>query len=276
MRFSTPLSGAAFALLLMATAARAEDQPFLNLDATDIEPQNGKELEQNFGWANGLTGRAFNAFEGETELEYGWSDRLKLALATSYGWERERDHSFPGLPAETSSEWGGLEGEAVYQIENVYFDPVGLAVLVAAGAGPNSRAVEAQLLVQKNYFNDRLRLVANLGGEFGSEKDGTWSDVSALNLGLGAAYNVTWDVSAGLEFNAEHEFDGILGTPGVTTYYLGPTVQLIERPWSVSLGFQMQLPWSQDPSHAAGGVSGGYLAEAERLRVALRITRDFY
>lgn len=274
------LSQAIFAVVLVTGVARAEDQPFLNLDGTDIEPQGGHELEQNFGWATGMTGRAFSEFEGETELEYGWSDRLKLAVATSYSWAREHDHTFPNVAAESGSEWGGVEGEMVYQLQNVYFDPIGLAVLVAGGVGPNARAIEAQVLVQKNYFNDRLRLVANFGGEFGSEKDGGWSDVSALSFSAGAAYNLTWDLSLALEFSAEHEFDGLLlngeGVPGVTTYFLGPTVQYVAHPWSASLGFQMQLPWSQDPSHGAGSVSQGYLADAERTRLALRITRDFY
>jgi hypothetical protein len=275
------LSAAVFAAsLAFAGAARADDQPFLNLDATDIEPQYAYELEQNVGWATGLTGRAYNAISGVTEIEYGLTDRLQLAILTSYGWDHEHEHLFPAVPSVSSSEWGGIEGEAIFQAMNVYFDPIGLGFLVAAGAGPNSRAVEAQVLVQKNYFNDRLRLVANIGGELGSEKDGAWSDVSALIVSAGAAYNITWEWSAGLEFNAEHEFDGLLingrGVPGVTTYFLGPTIQYVAHPWTASLGFQVQLPWAQDPSHAPGSVTGGYLANAERTRVALRITRDLY
>ena len=40
------------------------------------------------------------------------------------------------------------------------------------------------------------------------------------------------------------------------------------------LGFQAQLPWANDPTHTS--VYQGYLAAAERFRVALRVTRDFY
>lgn len=267
-------------VLALSPAARADDQPFLTLDATDIEPQSAFDLEQNFGWNTGMTNRAFSEFEGETELEYGVSDQLQLAVLTSYALAREHDHSVPYLPTDTGSEWGGIEGEAIYQAQNVYFDPIGLGFLVAGGAGPNARTFEAKILIQKNYFNSRLRLVANLGGEFGAARHGGWSDYSALSANLGAAYNLSWSWSLGLEFNAEHELDGLLvngkAVPGATTYYLGPTIQYVAHPWTASLGAQFQLPWSQDPSHAAGSVAAGYLADAERARIGLRITRDLY
>ena len=272
------LSQVAFAMMLAATAARADDQPFLTLDTTDIEPQFGHELEQNFGWNTGMSRRAFSEFEGESEWEYGFSDKLQLAVATSYAWSREHDHTFPPVNAQSGSEWGGIEGEAIYQAMNVYFDPVGLGFKFNAAAGPSERAIEATLLLQKNFINDRLRFVANIGGEFGQEKDGSWADHSALSFNAGVAYNITWEFSAGLEFNAEHDFDGFLlngrAVPGPTTYFFGPTIQYVAHPWTASLGFQAQLPWSQDPSHSL--VNQGYIADTERMRVGFRVTRDFY
>lgn len=264
---------------LLATTVRAEDQPFLTLDATDIEPQLGHELEQNFGWNHGLTRKAFNEFEGETELEYGFSDRIKLAVATSYSWAKEHDHSLLPSPYESGTAWSGITGEMIWQAMNVYFDPVGLGVLVAPAVGPSARGVEAKLLLQKNFLNDRLRFVINGGGAFGSEKeDGAWSDVSALTFDAGLAYNITWSWSLGVEFNAEHDFDGLLvngkAVPVATTYYVGPTLQYIAHPWTASVGFQAQLPWANDPAHTS--VYQGYLADAERFRIALRVTRDFY
>jgi len=277
--FKTALGGLVF-LCALANAAQAEDQPFLSLDATDIEPASGRELEQNFGWNTGMSHRAFSEFEGETEFEYGWSDKLKLAAATSFAWDYNHDHTFPPSPSSSGSAWGGIKGEAVYQALNVYFDPVGLAVLVAPTIAPNYRGVEAKLLLQKNFINDRLRFVVNAGGEFGSEKDGAWSDASALTFDAGLAYNVTWEWSAALEFNAEHDFSGLMlngrAVPEATSYYFGATIQYVAHPWTASVGVQLQLPWANDPTHTAGTLDGGYLAEAERTRVALRVTRDLY
>ena len=277
---ASTLAAAAFVASLMAQVAHADDQPFLTLDSTDIEPEFGHELEQDFGWNTGMSGRAFSQLEGQTELEYGLSDRLQVAVATSYAWIYEHGHTFPASPSTSGGEWGGIEGEAIYQAMNVYFDPIGLGVLVAPAIGPNYRGVEAKLLLQKNFLNDRLRFVVNAGGEFGTEKDGTWSDVSALSLNAGLAYNLTWAWSAGLEFNAERDFDGLMfngrAVPQASTYYFGPTIQYVAHPWTASLGLQMQLPWANDFTHNAGTLDNGCLAEAERTRVALRITRDLY
>ena len=69
----------------------------------------------------------------------------------------------------------------IYQAMNVYFDPIGLGVLISPGVGRDTRNVEAKVLVQKNFFNDRLRAVMNFGGDIGTERsDAAWSDVSAL------------------------------------------------------------------------------------------------
>jgi len=271
-----PIRLALLALVLVPPVARADDQPFLTLDATDIEPESGHELEQNFGWNHGLAGRAYSGFEGETEWEYGYDDRLQLAVATAYGWSRTHPHLFPAIPAEGHGEWSGIEGEAIYQAMNVYFDPIGLGFKFHAAAGPAERSFAATILLQKNFFNDRLRLVTNIGGEVGRAKDGAWSDTSALTVDAGAAYNITWSWSAALEFNAERDYSAILfgGRDAATTsYYAGPTLQYVAHPWTASLGVQAQLPWSHDVS---APTSQAFVADAPRWRIGLRVTRDFY
>ena len=285
MRFPS-LSKALFGAAIVAGAAfaspvRADDQPFLTLDATDIEPELGHELEQNFVWLSGKSGQSFNAVEGESELEYGYSDQIQLAAAVAYDWTRQRDHTLPLGPAVSGTAIDGVSGEAIYQALNVYFDPIGLGVLVAPGVGRNARSIETKLLLQKNFFNDRLRAVVNLGGEIGSERDaGAWSDVSALTVGAGIAYNITWEWSAAIEFNAEHDFDGLLlngrAIPTASNFYAGPTIQYVAHPWTASVGVQTQLPWASDATHAPGALDRGYLADAERLRIAVRITRDLF
>lgn len=259
--------------------AHAEDQPFLTLDSTDIEPELGRELEQNVTWASGKSGQSFNALLGETEFEYGLSDQIKLAAILDYDWTRTRDHNVRGAPAISRTALDGIAGEIVYQAMNVYFDPIGLGLLVSPGIGRNSRSVEARALLQKNFLNDRLRAVLNVGGVIGTVRDAhTWSDVSALTLDAGIAYNITWEWSAALEFNAEHSFEGLLlngrGIPATSTYFAGPTIQYVAHPWTASLGAQAQLPWASDATHAPGALDHGFSADSERFRVMLRVSRD--
>lgn len=279
---STAILAAATTLLSigsMATKAVADDQPFLTLDTTDIEPEMANELEQNFTWASGKSGRTFNSIEGETEFEYGFSDQVQLVAAAEYDWTRERDHLVSGAPAVDGTAFDAIRAEMIYQAMNVYFDPVGLALLVSPSVGRNSRSVEAKLLLQKNFFNDRLRTAINVGGAFGAERaDSAWGDVSALTFDAGIAYNITWEWSAGLEFDAEHDFDGLLlngrAVPTSSTFYVGPTIQYVTLPWKFTLGAQAQLPWASDASHAPGALDHGFLSDAERFRVMFRITRS--
>jgi hypothetical protein len=264
---------------LLPNSAHADDQPFLTLDATDIEPELGKELEQSFAWTSAKSGQSFNAIEGETEYEYGLSDQIQLAAAAEYDWTRMHDHRLPGSRAISGTAFDAIRAEMIYQAMNVYFDPIGLGLLVGPGVGRTSRTLETKVLLQKNFFNDRLRTVMNFGTEIGSERDaGRWRDVSALTFDAGIAYNITWDFSAALEFSAVHDFDGLMlngrGAPTSSTFYVGPTMQYVTLPWKFTLGAQAQLPWASDATHAPGTLDRGFLADAERFRVMLRITRS--
>jgi len=278
------LPSAVFALATVLLApglspAKADDQPFLTLDATDIEPELGNELEQNFTWTSSRSAQSFNAIEGETEFEYGLSDQIQLAAASAYDWTRTRDHDVPGSRAVSGTAFDAIRAEMIYQAMNVYFDPLGLGLVVSPAVGRNSRNLETKLLLQKNFINDRLRAAINFGAEIGTEReDGSWGDVSALTFDAGVAYNITWDFSAALEFNAEHDFSGLLlngrGAPTTSSFYLGPTLQYVILPWKVTLGAQAQLPWASDATHAPGSLDRGFLSDAERFRVMLRITRS--
>ena len=273
------LAGVAFVFLSSGRPATAEDQPFFTLDATDILPESGREFEQTFTWTSGKPGQSFNGILGESEFEYGWSDQIKLAAKAEYDWTRTRDHIVVGAPAVEGAALDGIAGEAIYQIMNVYFDPIGLGILVSPGIGRNSRSLEAKALLQKNFLNDRLRAVLNIGGMIGTERSNdAWRDVSALTFDAGIAYNLTWEWSAVLEFNAEHDFDGLLingrALPNASTFFVGPSVIYLAPPWTAALGVQAQLPWASDASHTPGTLDHGFFSDAERFRVMLRIKRD--
>lgn len=282
LSFPLVVLAAASALLFaggVPIPAVADDQPFLTLDTTDIEPEMGRELEQNVTWTSGKSGQSFNAIEGETEFEYGFSDQILLAAAAEYDWTRTCDNLAPRSRAVDGTAFDAVRAEMIYQAMNVYFDPVGVGLLVSPGVGRNSRSVETKLLLQKNFFNDRLRTAINLGGEFGTERnDGAWVDVSTLTLDAGIAYNITWEWSAALEFNAAHDFDGLLlngrAIPSSSTFYLGPTVQYVTLPWKFTLGAQAQLPWASDATHTPGALDNGFLSDSERFRIMFRVTRS--
>ena len=279
MRLRLGLAAACCALGL-ATAARADDQPFVTLYTTDIDTQGEREMEHWLTWASGNSHQAFNDILWRSEIEVGITDDLQGSLYLIDDWSKTRPHA-PFGPAETQNDVG-VSGELIWRLMNVYFDPFGLAVYVEPRVGTELRSVETKLLLQKNFFNDTLRLAGNINLEDRWEHDpaaSSWDSVSALEFDAGAAYNITPEWSIGLEFDNERGFDGeVLGTgerPRTDSYYLGPTIQYLGHPWAITVGAQTQLPIASNPAHIPGDVVGGTTATDEHVRLTLRVTRDF-
>lgn len=259
--------------------ARADDQPFISLYTTDIQPEHGREIEQWLSWKAGHAGESSNEFRSRTEFEYGITDDLQGALYLNYDWSRVRPHAPPG-PAE-SADFLGASGELIWRVMNVYFDPIGLAFYVEPSFSAREYSFETKILLQRNFFDHRLRGAVNINFEDVWEKNalGTRDASSALEFNAGLSYNITPDFSAGVEFDNERGFDGLIlgGAAAATTdsYFIGPTIQYIGHPWAITFGAQTQLPWASDPAHVPGSVSGGYTADAEHFRMTLRLSSDF-
>ena len=272
-RFSL-LAGAI--LMTIAGSARADDQPFLTLYTTDIDPQGGREAEQWFIWRADHAHQSFDELLSQSEIEYGITDDFQGSLYLNYDWSRTRD---PGASADTQSLVGG-QMEFIYRIMNVYFDPFGLAFYLEPSYGPDARGLETKILLQKNFFNDTLRLAFNTNFEDDwSRIGGRWQKTSALEFDSGASYNITPDFSAGIEFDNERAFNGlVLGSPSseqTSAFFIGPTIQYISPLVTVTFGAQTQLPIGDNSAHIPGALDNGYVSAAERYRVALRFSKDF-
>lgn len=260
----------------LSNGAIADDQPFLHAYTTDIQTEHGLELEQWLSLAGGHSREAFTGLQFRSELEYGITDDLQGSLYLNYEWERVHPHPLP-TPAETAS-LASVSGEAIWRVMNPYFDPFGLAFYVEPAIGSNVREVEVKILAQKNFFNDRLRNVLNVNFENVWEKSGgVWEKSSAIEFNFGSAYNVTPDFSIGLELDNERGYDRLLpGSAAATSnsFFLGPMLQLIGHPWTVTAGVQAQMPWATNPSHIPGAVVGGRTADAEQFRATIKFSRD--
>lgn len=256
-------------------SARADDRPFVFAYTTDIATEGEKEIEQEVTWASGHSREAYQSFESRTEFEYGVSDNFQASSYLNYDWERARPHD-PFAPTETLDATG-VSGEFIYRLMNPYFDPFGLALYAEPSIGNGSRSFEVKVLMQKNFFNDALRVALNINLEDKWEKNalGRYDQSSALEFFAGAAYNITPDWSAGVELAHERGFDGLI--IGGTSHnvddatFFGPTIQYVGHPLHVVLGVQAQLPWSSGPS---GSLRDGYLADAERFRLRVRVGMD--
>jgi hypothetical protein len=269
------LAGLAATMVAWSNGARADDQPFITLYTTDTDTQYEKEIEQTFIWSSQKPHQSFNGYLSRTEIEYGVTDDFQISGYLNYEWERSSPHP-PVGPDET---WRAvsISGEAIYRFLNPYFDPIGLAVYFEPTYGDNTRELEAKLLLQKNFFNDSLRTAVNFNFENTWEReDGQWNKGSALEVFAGAAYNLTPEWSIGAELNNENDYEGLFGNSHnrTTAWYAGPTISWVGPPFVVRFGPQFQLPWASAHDPVPGTISDGFVTDAERLRVGLRVSMD--
>src|SRR5215469_4199817 len=193
----------------LAAPARADDQPFLTLYMTDIDSQGEREVEQFLGWKTGETGASYNDFLSRTESEYGITDNLQGSLYLNYEWARERLHVPPFSSDSDNSV--GVSGEVIWRLLNSDFDPFGFALYVEPSWNTDERELESKMLFQKNFLNDALRLALNINFEDTWDRaDNGWTRASALEFDTGIAYAITPELSAGLEFDNERAFEGLV------------------------------------------------------------------
>ena len=265
------------AVLAAAEPARADDQPFLTLYMTDIDSQGEREVEQWLGWKNGKTGASYNDFQSRTEFEYGITDNLQGSVYLNY----ERNSTRFGMPQSFDIEnSAGVSGELIWRLLDSDFDPVGFALYVEPSWNTDEREIESRILLQKNFLDDALRCAVNIAVEddWDREEDG-WERDSTIGLDAGATYAVAPELSAGVEFGNERDFEGVLmggaAREQASAFFLGPTIEYEPLPWKITVGAQAQLPWATSPPGNAGAVLDGFEAQAERFRLAFRLSRDF-
>jgi len=270
---------AVLATLSVAPAARAEDdQPFITLHTTELEEPGEAELENWLFFRSGHAQEAFADFENRNEFEYGIAENWQGSLYLNTEWSRVRPH-VPQGPAQVVNDVS-VAGELIWRALDVDSAPVGLAFYLEPQIGTQARSVEAKILLQKNFFSNRLRAVINIIGqdEWEHEPAGGFKEGSELEFNAGLAWRINSCWNLALEFGNEREFTGeILGTTGrpvASSFYLGPTLQYSADPFEITLSVQSQLPIAGNPTRVPGSVVDGFTADAERWRMALRITSD--
>ncbi len=293
------------ATVLLPAAADADEPLFGDVYTTDLLPAGRYEIEQQFTWKGQKAHGSFNLLESSTELSYGLRDDFQLSGKLNYDWTRARQNGVDGsttapepysayFPAPASTfDRGHLVGvsvEGIYRILSPYIDPVGLAVYLEPTFGDRFIEAEARVILQKNFYDDRLVLAANL--KYAPEIRFVPADPYAapgtvearsntnietdLNFTVGASYRFAPDWSAGWEFANEREVNGWavfarsqwMGN----AYYTGPTLHYGGEHFFVTLAAEEQLPWSNNYMHDPVIYRGrNYDVDFERYRVRLKL-----
>jgi hypothetical protein len=270
---------AVFALAALAGAARA-DEPLLGfLYTTDLLPKGGKEVEQWVTWKAEKAHGSFNLIESQTEVSYGLTDNLQVSGYVIDDWTEARQNAPDGtttapepfsnaFPAPTSrfqkNMFIGVAGEAIWRVVSPYTHPVGVALYGEVIAGPRFQEVELKGIVQKNFLDDRLVLVANAtwapeireleGDPYAAPSDPTFRPNTNIetdvNFGVGASYRFARNWAIGWEFQNEREINEFnifdraqwMGS----AYYAGPSIHYAGKHVFATLTLWRQLPWAHN------------------------------
>ncbi|MBI1179503.1 MAG: hypothetical protein GC201_03030 [Alphaproteobacteria bacterium] len=293
-----------------AHSARADEPLFGYVYATDILPKGQSEIEQ---WSTLREGRSqgdFHLWQGRTEYSYGLTNNLQLSGYVNYDYANVYHNAPDGttVPPEVFADYTadpdarfekwrfeGVSAEAIWRVLSPYTAPVGIALYVEPTIGPRTREVENRLIIQKNFYDDRIVLAFNftwalelrkLQGDPEAEPGSRdarihWDRETDINFGLAASYRFAANWSAGLEFLNEREFASLNpfkgGVANNVAYYFGPNIHYGGRRFFVTATFLFQLPWAKDYANPPPGFIVHGITNADDFeKYRLRIKAGFY
>lgn len=169
---------------------------------------------------------------------------------------------FEKLPLPSSryekSDFESVSVESIYQFKSPYKDGYGLAGYTEVTLGSKVQELELKLLAQKNVLEDNLILAANIVLELEKEK---WAGIgdgekeAVLTFTGGASYRLAANWRLGAELRNERGYEGAYSLSNqhrnYSAWYAGPTLHYGDGRFSVTAGYQQQLPFASAYSDAA-------------------------
>ncbi|MBV9080393.1 MAG: hypothetical protein JO102_04655 [Elusimicrobia bacterium] len=289
---------AVFALVLSGVRpARADESPFGYIYTADLLPKGRWEYEQWNTLRGGKARGKYTALDIRNEAEYGFTDRFSGALYLNSSYNRIRgvpDSEDPtvNLPKTDRFDVNGVSVELKYRVLSPYKDPIGLVLYVEPelevrnaeeGVDEIARALEFKLILQKNFFQDRLVFASNLTAEPEWERmpDGSQNREARTEASIGGAYRVVPGWTVGLELLSRHgKLEQVTGDKRYSALFFGPSVHYTRDAWWGTLTL---LPQIGGTPHSLGADASGidvkdpsrFLGNQEKVEVRFRFGYNF-
>ncbi len=226
----------------------------------DLQPKGTLEFEQRIQYNRAQAQNKYDFWQGRSELEYGVSENFQLAGYINYSYVNayrnyRPNDEFPhgetagwgvSYPSDEKYRKGRLEGgsiEAIYRLTNPVVDPVGVGLYGEVTLGSMKDEVEARLLLQSNYLDDKLVLAANLVGAIEKVKfvQGETGPESMVDVLFGATYRFANNWTAGLEARFHNDFYGYrYETHTQRAWFFGPNAHYATKDWWVTGAWRWQ------------------------------------
>lgn len=245
----------ALALAAAFASSHAGEGSFGWIYTLDLQPKGTWEFEQKLQYNRGQAGGKFDLWQARTEIEYGVNEDFQLAgyLNTSYvnAYQNYPDGSTGGwlVPGSAGNghyskfRFDGVSVEGIYRLTNPVVDPLGIGLYLEGTTGKVKDEVEARLLLQSNFLDDRLVLASNIHMAVEKVKF-DWDETgkeSMIDILLGASYRIANNWTAGLEYRFHNDFDGYnFDKQTQRAHFFGPNVHYATKDWWVTGAWRYQ------------------------------------
>lgn len=280
LRFIACLS---FGISLLSTqpTVQADENLFSHARGAETLPAGKADLYQYFTLRTGKDSGSYHAWDFDTEFEYGITNELQVGVSIVQHYFNVRDND--ELGDIEGYEFGGAEVSAKYRVLSPFKDAIGLAFRLEAGYLSHDDVggfdqeeilVSPEVLIQKNFFDDTLILVANLGAEWawGKQPAEEYNKEISFDGALGLSYRFAPNWYAGVESRIRSEYPLFdLGFHEHTVVFVGPALHYGSEKWWATLSYGYQI-WGTEVDAT---VSGKAYAEEARNEFRLKIGFNF-
>jgi len=238
------------------TPASAGEGSFGWIYTLDLQPKGTWEFEQKLQLNRKQQGGSFDLWQARTELEYGVSENFQLAgyLNSSYvsAANNYPDGSTGGwlVPSSAGNDpykkgrFDGVSLEGIWRLTNPVIDPVGVGLYLEGTTGKVKDEIEARLLLQSNFLDDRLVVAANLHTAMEKVKfdPAEVGRESMVDLLLGVSYRFANNWTAGVEHRFHNDYNGYhFNQHTQRANFIGPNVHYATKNWWVTGAWRHQI-----------------------------------
>lgn len=271
----------ATASLLIPMKLHADEQLFGFVRGAETLPQGRAEVYQFLTLRTGKDAGTYYGSDFETEIEYGFTDRLQMSASVVNHYFYNRD--VPDLPNRNNYRCGGMEFAAKYRVLSPFKDPFGFALRLEGGYLLNDevdglkqheRYVKPELDFQKDFLDDTLIVNLDIGAEWawGKQPAEQYPREFAGESAVGIAYRFApnWFIGAETHMRAEYPlFD--LDKFEHRVVYAGPSLHYARERWWVTLTWNYQV-YGKGIDEPPNGLT---FAEETRNSVRLKVGINF-
>ncbi|BCM23931.1 DUF6662 family protein [Methyloradius palustris] len=258
------------ALLIFSTPfAYAGEGVFGWVYTLDIQPKGKWEFEQKVDRSVGQASGSYALDQFRSEIEYGLTDDIQIAAYVNmFNVHANRNYINPdfcpnvnpctagfGVPgsyndtAQGYNSFGGVDGysgEIIWRITNPLTSPVGVGIYFEPTIGKLQDSIEARLMLQSNFLDDKLILAGNLSFEAEKEHYTPGEDEiirqSHTDILYGASYRFAPNWSGGLEGRLHNDFYGYhLDEHIQFANFIGPNVHYAAKDFWVTAAWRYQI-----------------------------------